>query len=186
MFYWFETPGIIKGNIGEINAFLNGICSPDIVQRIPRNLSHPKFLKASELYYLLLIFGVAALKPYLPRRNFQRFLLLVRSIYILLQSNIKERELQKTEYLLRLFVQDMENIYGDREMSYNQLLHLCLIVRRRGPLHLTSAFGLENMNGIVSRRTHGKKHLATEIVKNISFAHGIQALKVKFRSKICS
>lgn len=60
-------------------------------------------------------------------------------------SNVAQKNLE-------LCVKDFQKLYGFVNMSFNmyQLLHACdYCVRNWGPLWVTSAFGFENINGVL-------------------------------------
>lgn len=101
------------------------------------------------------------------------------SLYILLQRNIKECELNRSEVVLKLFVRDFSRLYGERSATYNvhQLLHLVICVKRWGPLWAWSAFAFESYNGQLTRLTHGTKHIGPELLNKLQLIRGLQILK---------
>ena len=60
------------------------------------------------------------------------------------------------------------------------LLHLPGVVRRFGPLWVTSCFLFENMNGILKRLVHGTKYAELRISSSISLFLNHDALKEKY------
>lgn len=181
---WFEKTGDwnVKNCMAEINIRLLNIQPPDTFNRLPRSIFHFKSYKASEYYNWLLLYSVPLMIDYLPEKYFQHWLLLVIALFILLQKNIKKvPDLEEAKLLLRLFVRDIEILYGDRHLTYNihQLLHLTLCVRRWGPLWSNSAFPFENFNGFLSNFVHGSKHIGKEIVTNLQIVNGVQILRNK-------
>lgn len=87
--------------------------------------------------------------------------------------------MDQADICLRVFVRQIDKLYGDRAYTYNmhQLLHLVLSVRRWGPLWATSAFLFENYNGFLSKSVHGTKHQGKELMRNLIIAQGVLALK---------
>lgn len=174
-----QGPWSLKNVSEEINNFLLKIRPPTFVNRIPRRITDFKLFKASEYYYFILFYSLPALTNYLPEKYFNHWILFVKSLFILLQNEITKDDLKTAERLLNSFVKETEILYGDREMSYNihQLVHFALMVKRWGPLRVTSAFGFENFNGFLAHGTHGTKHLGKEIMNNLKITQGIQILR---------
>lgn len=179
---WFfeRGPWNIKGDIEEIDNFLLSIRPPYFFKRMPRSIMLAKFYKASEYYNFLLFYSLPAIVDYLPHEYWQHWILLVKSVVILLQERIKKgSDLEQAEVLLKLFVQKTETLYCDRELSYNlhQLRHLVLFIKRWGPLWATSSFPFENFNGFLAKCVHGTKHIGQEIVNKLKIVQGLQALR---------
>jgi hypothetical protein len=172
-------PWSIKGRMSEIDNILNTFKHPSFIHRSKRFLKSLKYWKASDFYYFLLFEGLLTLSNYLPDLYMQHFTLLVLGIYKLLKACITEADIAEADLLLKLFVIDIETLYGERQLTYNshQLLHLGLCVRRYGPLHCWSAFMYEDLNGLIAKSTHGTHQIDVEIVKNIKICQGIHMLR---------
>lgn len=172
-------PWSLLKRITEIDAFLLTFKHPDFVHRSSRQLKSLKNWKASDFYYFLLFEALPALQGHLPDPYLQHFMLLVKSIFTLLKSSLKESVILDAELLLKLFVNQFMSLYGDRNLTYNvhQLLHLAECVRQFGPLFCFSAFFCEDLNGMVSKRTHGTINIDAEIVNNIKLCQGIHMLE---------
>lgn len=168
--------------IQEIDDFLTNVQPPHFFNRMPRNLSHYRFYKASEFYNFLLFYSIPTLVNRLPEMYLQHWFLLVISLFNLLEKQIPSPQLEATEVLLKLFVRDVGSLYGDRAYTYNihQLLHLVLSVKRWGPLWATSAFPFENYNNFLANCVHGTKHLGQEMINNIRRAQAVQSLKFQY------
>lgn len=169
----------IKPFMKNINEFILNIRPPLSFNRMPRSLSESDLFKASEFYNLLLFYCLPALKDFLVEKYFQHLMGLVIAIFILLMDYITVENLEEADKLLRMFVQDIPNLFDDKELTYNvhQLLHLVLSVKRWGPLSGSSAFTFENYNGFIAKKVHGTKNLSEEIANQIIIAQGIGILK---------
>lgn len=145
---------------------------------MPRRITDYLHYKASEFYNFILFYSLPTLINYLPDKYFQHWLLFVIALFNLLKKKITIQDIEEAEKLFKLYVKQIEELYSDRELSYNvhQLLHLALSVRRWGPLWATSAFPFENFNGFLANCVHGNKHLGQELVNNLVIAQGIQIL----------
>lgn len=169
----------IKNRVGDIDVRLKSVKHPDFVHRISRQLKSLKFWKASDLYYFLLFEGLPTLEGHLPLKYLQHFFLLVMGIFSLLRASIPLSDVPVADGMLKLFARDVEDLYSDRELTYNihQLTHLAQTVLNFGPLFVQSAFPYEDMNGWIGNRTHGTNNVDTEIVNNVKICQGIQTLK---------
>jgi len=179
---WIEKSGDwnIKVHLIDIDIFLMKIKPPDTLNRLPRRLSLSKFWKGYEYIYWALFYSVFAIQPFLPAKYMQHWILFVIAINILLQNRIYiHPDLEKAEYLLQKFVQQFQDLYGERELMYNihQMIHLGLSTRRWGPLFDNSAFHFENFIGTLSGIVHGSKHIGKELTTNIKISQGIQVLQ---------
>lgn len=88
---WFCKKGNwnINKYVEEIDDFLLNIRPPYFFNRMPRSITLHGFFKASEYYNWILYYSVPALVNYLPDKYFQHWLLLVISLFNLLQKPIR-------------------------------------------------------------------------------------------------
>ncbi|XP_074098920.1 uncharacterized protein LOC141527394 [Cotesia typhae] len=169
----------ISEHLEAIDQMLLNICPPHSFHRLPRKLSLHAHYKASEIYNWILYYSIPILSLFLPKKYLDHWLLLVKAIHILLQRQIVEDDLKVAEKCLQTFVKNIEELYGDREYTYNvhQLLRLVLCVRLWGPLWATSAFSFENANGFIVSQIHGTKNIGSEVINNITIYQGAIILK---------
>lgn len=175
LMFFVRGPWYIGDKMPEIDEFLTSIKVPDFIKRLPRGMSDLKFLIGSELRALLLFYSLPAFEEHLPSVYFQHWMLLVGGIFILLQESISEEDLKAAEIMLRLFVREIHDLYGDKYYTYNvhNLLHLPLLVRRWGNLQVTSAFDFEKYNGFIVSHVHGTKHIGKEFLNNIKIIQSV-------------
>lgn len=109
-------------------------------------------------------------------------MLFVISLNLLLQEQICiNSDLEQIEILLKQFVSDFENLYGEAELTYNlhQILHIVLHIRRWGPVWGNSAFTFEGFIGTLSKMIHGNQKIAIELINKTKLSQGLQVLKNK-------
>lgn len=171
-------PWYIGDKIKEIDNFIKQIKVPDFVKRLPRGLEKFKMWKASEFRNFLLYYSLPIFKEFLPEEYFKHWLYLVVSSYTLLKDSISETDLELCDILLKLFVRDVGRLYGPKCYTFNvhNLIHLCLLVKRAGPLWATSAFPFEDFNGFIRALVHGTKHLGRELTNNINISLSVTIL----------
>ena len=97
----------------------------------------------------------------------------------LMQEEVSSEDLDKADNLFRLFLKDVSTLYSEIELTYNvhQLQHVCLNVRRWGPIFMTSAFCFENFIGLLGKSVHGNIYIGQEISGKINLAQGLQVLR---------
>lgn len=101
---------------------------PSEFNRLPRELSHLHYWKATELRTFLLYLGPVTLKPFLDEDKYNHFLQLHVALTILLSpkmcSNSKMREYARG--LLGNFVHKVSLLYGPQYLTHNfhNLIHL--------------------------------------------------------------
>ncbi|CAD6217935.1 GSCOCG00011402001-RA-CDS [Cotesia congregata] len=173
---WTEKKGpwkLKKELIIKIDSFLENIRPPYFFGRMPRKLTLFKHFKASEFYNWTLFYSLPALNGYLQLQYLDHWMLLVKGLFILLKTTITKEDMNEAEYLFSSFVEEIETLYSDRELTYNshQLRHLVLCVRRWGPLWGTAAFCFESFNGYI------------EIINHLTEVQALQLLKSKIIEK---
>lgn len=170
---------IRKAVKAEVDELLLNIRPPDCITRIPRELKYLAFWKASEVRSFLLYYAAVILKGKIPEPYYQHFLLLIRSVHILLQSAISTDEILLAECMLNIFVSDVRKLYGLEKCSYNvhQLTHLASAVRLWGPLWAWSAFLFEDGNGWLIKIKHGPNKVDIELLNTIKLINFTYILK---------
>lgn len=107
-----------------INNRLIAIKPRHEIHRIPRSLISKAKWKATEWRSWLLFYSYPCLHEVLENIHLQSFLLLVRSVYILLKTNISEENLLQCELDLLKFVGECEILYGE-EVTIS--LSICIL-----------------------------------------------------------
>ena len=168
--FWFdsghhEESYYLRRIVACIDRELNEIKPPNEISRLPSAVSCRQQWKASEYRSFLLCYGPVVLKCKLPSAYYTHFMMLSRSIYLLLQETIQEIQLESIHHELQMFVQAYERLYGKESVTYNvhQLSHFVANVRCWGPLWAYSAFPFESMNHTMLKMKHGTQHTAMQI-----------------------
>ncbi|KAF4517459.1 hypothetical protein B566_EDAN004497 [Ephemera danica] len=109
--------------------------------------------------------SVPVLQGILLEPYFSHYGSLVAGCYILCQESISEEETEFADKLLRTFVEKFEDLYGLQFMTANfhTLIHLADTVRELGPLWVTFCFAFEDLNGRMTRLTHGTRFAEIQI-----------------------
>ena len=184
---WFDSdnhdcPFYLTKFLSVINRRIEKICPPNFVQRLPRSISDIAYWKASELKFFLLIYSLPLLYDIMPEQYFNHHKLLVHAIYLLNQNSISNQMIDKAELYLKEYVSRFSDLYREIHMSCNLhlLLHLPEIVRRFGPLWVTSCFPFENMNGIIKSFVHGTRYSELQIYSSIMLLLNYSEIKKKY------
>ncbi|KAK3920652.1 Ankyrin repeat domain-containing protein 17 [Frankliniella fusca] len=180
---WFEKEGpwILKDYQDIINSYLESIRVPDFVTRIPRSTEKFHQWKANELRSFVLYYSVIVLRRCMKEEYFQHWLLLVLSLYLLLQDTVSPIDISRSEIMLQLFCRDFARLYKADYFTYyvHNLLHLPLTVKRNGPLWSNSTFQFESFNGTFAKFIHGTKNQGKELVNNVRLTIGVEVLKAR-------
>lgn len=158
------------------------ILPPHFLQRHPQCIDKLCHWKASELRSFFINLSLFILYDILKQEYFDNFLLLEQGVALLNSSSITNDDLVLANMLLDKFVRDIETLYGVRHMSHNMhmLLHLSRCVQNLGPLHMTSCYKFEDMNGRVLRFVHGSRHVALQIHTNLIIPNGDHLNQISF------
>lgn len=121
---------------------------PKEFSRKPRSLKDIDRFKATEFRQILLYTGPIVFRGILSEEIYNHFLLLHVAISTLANEDKShsENNISYAEKLLKLFVQEMKDIYKEESIVYNihNLVHLPDDVRRFGCLDKFSCFPFEN------------------------------------------
>lgn len=104
----WTTPGNLyylnAAKRSTINERIRNIRVPHEIHRLPRSTSEINKWKASERLYWALYYSFPCLYGILADNALKSFMLLIRSLYILLKTEISEADLRTCEYDLLQFV----------------------------------------------------------------------------------
>lgn len=169
-----DGPLCVRMLTRNFNAICNSLVSyaawiPREFARKSRSLKFVKRYKATEFRQFLLYTGPVALKGKLSDRLYKNFLVLHVAIRILCHKEHCQKFNSYAKNLLHFFVQDFQNLYGIKYITYNvhNLLHLANEVLNCGPLETFSCFPFENYLHTIKRLIRkGNQHLQ-QIVKRL-------------------
>ena len=131
--------------IANLNESYAKIKVPHSFARSIRDFKALVHWKANELKVFLLYTGLPILFKKLNTEYFEHFCLYVLIIRRLCDTNISKKEHDYTQTLLNIWHEDLELLYGDKNMTFTAHAHLHLVeqVKRLGPLLRLEAFGFE-------------------------------------------
>lgn len=120
-------------------------------------------------------------------RKGANFILLLRSINVLLSQNISEENLEQCEIDLTRFVGETEILCGKSVMTFNihSSLHVVHSVRMTGPLWATSAFPYENGIFHLKQNIHGPNGLLFQIATKNLQRSTLQNMVISNKSETC-
>lgn len=167
---WIDTtnksePYYIGDYVHVIDDRLKALTPPNLIKRSTRGLCDLKFWKASEFRSFLLFHSVCCLQGIMEDEYFVHYMLLVESIFLLLQLSISNEDLSKAKIMLMKFCAQIDYLYGQRYETYNVhcLLHLVEKVKDLGPLWCQSCFYYEDLNGDLRALFHGTNKVELQI-----------------------
>lgn len=110
----------------EISARQLNIERPQEIHRLVTTVDQVAKLKTSKWESWLIFNSIPCLTGILNEKCFQRYILLVSSIYTLMAASITERDLVICELNILQFVCDCQILYGVNLMTFNlhSLLHV--------------------------------------------------------------
>ena len=86
---------------------------------------------------------------------FEQHMILVNSLYELLQPEMTMQQLDKVQLELTHYVNQSQEVYGDRYVNVHLITHLVDCVKRHKPLWCYTAFPFESFNRVILRSIHG-------------------------------
>uniref|UniRef100_A0ABD2WSN7 Transposase domain-containing protein n=1 Tax=Trichogramma kaykai TaxID=54128 RepID=A0ABD2WSN7_9HYME len=166
-----------------VDQKLCSIKPPSSFARRSRSIKlHFAYYKASELKSWCLYYSIPVLRGILPDEIINHYAYFVYGIYTLSKASISHREINLAEKALNEFSSRFPKIYRLRDMSCNlhSIRHLPEIVRRLGPLWVTSCFALEDINGKIKSFVHGSMKPELQIVFNLDMYVKVHTLKYEW------
>jgi len=114
---WFDSsqrsqPWYIGDRLNSIDHRLKNSMPSRHMKSIPRSLREKQHWKAIEYRNWLLYFAPVVLESFLPPVYLQHFLILVRSLHVLLSDSIDVNVLDTVEESLKIFLEAFEVLYG--------------------------------------------------------------------------
>ena len=172
---WFDIGNSLKNwsmysYLDIIDSRLENIRTPHFITRLPRSISqHLKFWKAAELRSWLFFYSIPCILDLMKPAYFYHYCAFLEGVYLLCQSSISPRDLEKSEQLLRYFVFMLPSLYDLRYSTINvhYLVHLPQGVRELGPLWSVSCFAFEGANGELLKLFHGTQFIDLQIVNAV-------------------
>lgn len=172
----------------EIDDRLTKITPTKEIYRLPSVLKKKGKWKAAEWLFWLLFYSIPCLWGILDDEAFASYVLLVKSINVLLSKEISVVKLENCEKDIKKFVRDCQNMYGIHFMTFNvhSLLHLCDSVRRSGPLFATSAFPFESKIGNLKTLISGPKGVTDQLCDRFEESVTFMFNLLKMENEKCS
>ena len=175
MMLWFDAKYkdkdfSLRSYTNLVNQRLSKISPPSFVQRFSRTLNDIKYWKAHELKAFLYYYSVPVVRDLLPDLHFDHHKHLVLGLYLLNQRSVSEHDINVASDVLKEYCGLFEDLYGIENMTCNlhQLLHLPDIVRKFGPLWVTSCFPYEDMNGKLKKLVKGTRYAELQVCSGVS------------------
>lgn len=156
--------------VEKADSKLLQIKPPTTITRVPRSIQqHRSYWKASEYRAWLLFYSLPVMLNILPTEYLAHHMLLVESVFILLQNSITHAMVKKAEAMIKHYCFKMHVYYSEKCMTANvhHLLHLPHVVAKFGPLFAYSCFPFESMNGNLLRLIKGTQHVDQQIIEAI-------------------
>lgn len=141
---------------------------PSELTRCPRSITERASWKTSEWKNFLLYYSLVCFKAVMAHKKYyQHWFLFVYSVQIFAKTKITDVEFVAASAAMKLFVLQIESLYGKDLMSYNVhiLLHVPRSVKMFGALWAWSTFPYEGFNGILKRLFNGSQYVPGQILK---------------------
>lgn len=178
---------INKCDISLIDDLIKRIKVPHVVSRLSRPFSDRNYWKAREWENWILYYSVPILASKINSEMLNYWTLFVESLYICLQTDINDADLNRADEMLHIFVFKTQQYFGKTAMTYNvhQLLHLVKSVYNWGPLWSHSAFAFESGNHQLLQAIHCAKGVILQILRFININSSTFVLEKKVYPTAC-
>ncbi|CAN7944676.1 unnamed protein product [Ixodes hexagonus] len=170
--YYIGAPA----RVAEIDRRLEAIKPPHTFTRLPRPLGTRACWKASEWRHWLLFYSLPCTLDVLPQQYWAHLKQLVEAVHILLGTELTHASIDRADALLKLFVSNTQQLYGETAMTFNlhQLTHLAEVARRLGPLWGHSAFVFESGNVRLVKLVTGASGVPLQIVERVVMSQQLE------------
>ena len=161
LYLWFDgqhrsEPWYRGGLQQAVDGRLTSIKPPSCITRTPRSVSEKKTWKANEFRAWLLHYSLPVMRGILPDMYFLHYLLLVHTIYLLLQSSISPEDVNSAELVLCYFhLPASETTLVHYSLDFLTQVHTQVKLCEMHEFHLcTSETLLATQDSLVGTRAH--------------------------------
>ena len=149
-------------------------------KRNPRPVSQRKNFNAGDHLIWFFYVGPVVLKGVLSKKGYAYWMTLV---YVVSNywSGLEKTELDFNHELIRLLLEDLQEVFSESEYTMNahQLLHLKELVHRFGPLSQNNSFIYEAANGDCRRLVTGAFGVNEQIANQVSYRFNLDLDKAQ-------
>lgn len=159
----------------RINEYIGQLTPPNFIDRLPRSIELKSYWKAHDRKDWLHYYSMPILEQVMQEEYFECYKLLVYGISILNSNSISDEDLDKATKALKKYVELFEKLYGRDQMFLNthSIQHLAVIVKRFGPLWVTSCFPFEDLYGMIIKWIHGSKDPQLQLTSALIAHHNL-------------
>lgn len=163
----------------EVDSIMMSITASHQMAHLTRPFSSRANWSARDRENFALYYSIPIFSRKLSKEWFHHWLLLVESLYILLQESIDVAELDRADEMLHEFVGKAQGYFGIKAMKYNvhQMLHIGRSVLDWGPLWAHSTFAFEAGNHYILRATKCARGVTQQIVRYVNLQHNISLVQ---------
>ncbi|GAU89284.1 hypothetical protein RvY_01850 [Ramazzottius varieornatus] len=149
--------GITKAQLNAIERLWMSVALPGHQNRSVRSLDDYKSWKAHELKFFIQHAAPFVLKGNCSEGFYFLVCLLSRIGWLVTQDEIDRESPKEIESRCTRYVKTFQDYFGIEQMKYSihLMLHLLLVIKLFGPLHLSSCYRPENQIGRVTRKICG-------------------------------
>lgn len=164
-----QLPKICGNEISTRLLFCNHFMVSEIHRKF-RPLNNVASFHGNECRSILLKFGIVVFKGAIPAVYYKNYLMLHVAISILCDKDLCIIENEAAEHILKAFIENSVNIYGNVLATFNlhMLEHLAEIVKiQNSPLESFSTFQFENFLYSIRRTINKKQYPLQQVHRRI-------------------
>lgn len=161
--------------VRKINKYMANLTPPNFIDRLPLSIDLRSYWKAHDRKDWLHYYSLPILQEFMEEKYFECYKLLVYGISKLNSDSISDEDLDQATKALKKYVKTFEALYGRDQMRINvhSIQHLAMIVKKFGPLWVTSCFPLESFYGRLMKWIHGSKDPQLQLTAAIISQHNL-------------
>ncbi|XP_057336342.1 uncharacterized protein LOC130674907 [Microplitis mediator] len=169
----------LHDHLSWVDSKIRSIFPPGFVSRLTRSVNDYKYWKASEWKQWLLHYSIPILSSIMTDQYLEHHKLLVTAISYLSYISISKKMISVSFTSIKIYIFQFKNLYGLTHMTCNlhSLYHLPDVVRKFGPLPVTSCFAYEDLNGSFRRLVQGTRYAQLQICSALSVFNNIIEVK---------
>lgn len=182
----YHLEGLTKDEIAFLDESILKFKVPHQLCRLTKAVSKKAQWNCREKENWTLFYSIPLLKQFITYQKIKHWSLFVNSLYIVQQQQVTVHELEKVRQDLKQFVQQTQELYGEKAMTYNVhlLLHLVDSILDWGPPIVRSTYGFESGNGRLLRYMHSPKGIHEQIVRFINLEICVALLEQRIGADI--
>lgn len=185
---WKSEGILLDRHFALIQEKVDSFVTPSDVGRIPTRIASGfSGFTADQWRNWTLLYSLCSLKPHLPHKDYDCWLLFVKACHLLCRRSITLKQLDDADSFLLEFCHKFDQLYGQKHCTINIHLHGHIkdCIRDFGPVYAFWLFSFERLNGILGSYHTNNHDISLQLMRRFMVSHdyGISNWPEEYKSE---